>query len=59
MTGTPSEDYPPQVFCSWECLAHWAAKETGGTFVLSEAIRDIDRQVQEEMDREEARGHEH
>jgi hypothetical protein len=23
-------------FCSWECLAHWAAREAGGNFVTEE-----------------------
>ena len=22
-------------FCSWECLAHWAAREAGGDFVIT------------------------
>jgi hypothetical protein len=56
--GHDRRSQPPQVFCNWECLAHWAAKEGGGTFVLSKANRDLERQVQEEMDREEAKGHE-
>jgi hypothetical protein len=29
-------------FCNWECLAHWAARAGGGTFLIDDHVQPLE-----------------